>query len=209
MGYGMHATVSRLGLTEGIEGVLAGYLKARTTETFNSESPMYRIFGDLRSAFTTAPTIARHEFIRVRASAGQGNWARVPWIAFLDNRETKSMMSGVYCAFLFRQDMTAVYLTLTQGVAEPRRALGRTAALEFLRRRAAEVLSFATSLPARGFSSDNGIDLRVDQGLAAHYKASTITYKRYEKAAVPQQMDLLRDVEAALEGYDRFVTATR
>ena len=39
---------------------------------------------------------------------------------FLDVRETGTTQHGVYPVLLFRQDMTGVYLTLAQGVTEPK-----------------------------------------------------------------------------------------
>ena len=44
--------------------------------------------------------------------------------ALLDDRETDTTQHGVYVVFLFRQDMSGVYLTLAQEVTEPRKRLG-------------------------------------------------------------------------------------
>jgi 5-methylcytosine-specific restriction protein B len=73
---------------------------------------------------------------KVRPSVGQGNWAKVPWIAVLDARETDSTQHGTYPVILIPEDLSGVYLTLAQGVTELKRQLGRRAAYDEMRRRA-------------------------------------------------------------------------
>lgn len=53
-----------------------------------------------------------HESI---GSAGQGNWATVPWIAFFDKNITTSAQQGFDIVYLFSPDMQRVYLSLNQG----------------------------------------------------------------------------------------------
>ncbi len=78
--------------------------------------------------------------MQVKASTGLGNWAAVPWIAFLDSRETNSTQSGVYPVLLFREDMTGVYMTIAQGVTQPG-ADGHAALQQHLRRTAEAVVA--------------------------------------------------------------------
>ncbi len=54
--------------------------------------------------------------IEVVWSVGFGNWARVPWIAFLDSHVTTTQR-GIYGVFLFREDVSGVS-TFNQGVTE-------------------------------------------------------------------------------------------
>ncbi len=51
----------------------------------------------------------------ITGSAGQGNWADVPWIAVFDKEITTSATIGYDIAYLFRADMSGVYLSLNQG----------------------------------------------------------------------------------------------
>ena len=62
---------------------------------------------------------------KVVLSVGQGNWARVPWIAVLHPRETTTTQHGVYPVLLFREDLSAVEVTIAQGVTELNQTLGR------------------------------------------------------------------------------------
>jgi hypothetical protein len=53
----------------------------------------------------------------VRSSMGCGGWAKVPWLAVSDPSETTQ--HGLYLQYLFRADMSAVYLCLGQGASPP------------------------------------------------------------------------------------------
>jgi 5-methylcytosine-specific restriction enzyme B len=56
--------------------------------------------------------VADEETLRTRFSIGQGNCAKVPWIAFLDARESDSTQRGVHPVYLFREEVSAFYLVL-------------------------------------------------------------------------------------------------
>lgn len=55
---------------------------------------------------------------KVVGSPGKGNWTDCPWIAILDRLITKTPQSGYYPVFIFKADMTGVYLSLNQGVTD-------------------------------------------------------------------------------------------
>ena len=57
---------------------------------------------------------------KVEGSAGKGNWAGCPWISVFDISITESAQAGYYPVYLFREDMTGVYLSLNQGVTDIR-----------------------------------------------------------------------------------------
>lgn len=53
--------------------------------------------------------------IRTKGSAGQGNWATVPWIGVFDAAISTSATKGFDIVYLFSPDMSCVYLSLNQG----------------------------------------------------------------------------------------------
>ncbi len=117
---------------------------------------------------------------QIKPSVGQGNWAAVPWIAVLDPRITTSTQHGVYPVILFREDLSALYVTIAQGVTDLKRERGQRGAYEVLRERAAALRPSIESLSSRGFSLDSDIDLGRSQ-LGRDYAASTIAYKRFAR----------------------------
>lgn len=50
-----------------------------------------------------------------KGSAGNGNWATVPWIALFDTKISSSAQKGFYLVYLFSPDLDCVYLSLNQG----------------------------------------------------------------------------------------------
>jgi 5-methylcytosine-specific restriction protein A len=83
--------------------------------------------------------VARHDFpdaVRadipeerylIEGSAGQGQWAQVPWLAVFDRLITNTARQGFYIVYLFRSDLSGVYLSLNQGVTSIRDVYGADA----------------------------------------------------------------------------------
>src|SRR5947209_8180851 len=197
----MGVGVSRA-LAGGLELLLARYGDARTHEKYGKDTEIGRAGARLEGEFARSQPVAKRPTLRVAFSAGKGNWAGIPWIAFLDRRETATTRRGVYCVYLFREDMSGVYLTFMQGVTEATGSRGRKEGRRYLRENAGELRSKAASLAASGFSLDDDIDLRTDTSLGRDYEHSTIAYKFYARDEVPDDEVLLQDLEACLSAYD-------
>jgi 5-methylcytosine-specific restriction protein A len=83
---------------------------------------------------------------KVYGSAGQGNWAAVPWVAVFDRLITETAQDGFYVVYLFREDSKSVYLSLNQGVTTARH-LYRKDAKQSLRARVADFPGRVNKLP--------------------------------------------------------------
>jgi 5-methylcytosine-specific restriction enzyme B len=191
-----------LGLQTAIEQILSDYVEARTNTPFGSDHPMFELFQRVTQAIANLPVVKDNSHLRVKFSAGQGNWARVPWIAVLDDRETATVQQGVYAVYLFREDCTGVYATLNQGVTDPIRRRGVRQGISELRATAERLRSTISDLGASGFLLDDAIELRSRQGLGQQYQAATIAYKFYPAGAVPTDGALVRDLQALLSAYE-------
>ncbi|HEX2191494.1 MAG TPA: DUF3578 domain-containing protein [Longimicrobiaceae bacterium] len=191
-------------LRDHLENILARYADARAGEPFGEEHPLWGEFKALRQALSAEPAARAVPTLRVSWSAGFGTWARVPWVALLDTRETANVREGTFCALLFRQDTSGVYLALCQGAAEPRKQVGREIARTVLRGRAAALRALCDALPELGFALDDRMDLRADAAPVAD-PAVTVAYKLYEAGSVPPDALLRRDLEALLAAYRRCV----
>lgn len=199
---GSTATDGRL--RSGFETVLRTYEEGRLTAPFGGEHEAVVALRTLADDLAHSLPVGGRADVEVRWSAGRGNWAKVPWLACLDLRETSSIEEGTYVVYLFRQDMSGVYVTLAQGVTRLRQDHGMPRAREILRSRARNLAEdFGDELAAAGFAHDEGIDLRADAGLGSQYETSTIAYKLYEAGRVPDDPQLLQDLDAVLEVYGR------
>lgn len=201
---GTHAAEpASLGLRDGIERVLEDYASARTGP-FGSTAAVWATFDSLNEAFNTSPPVASRPTVSARWSAGRGNWASIPWIAFLDARETRTTQHGVYPVLLFREDLSGAYLALGQGVTEPGRS-GRAGMVAHLQSVAFEVRRQSPELRAAGFLLDDGVDLKTTGSLGRNYEQGAIAHKLYESGRVPDDHEILRDLEAVLVACDRYI----
>jgi 5-methylcytosine-specific restriction protein B len=198
-------TVDLASLNEGLEAALLQYPPARQTP-FTGTHPINAVFHSLTQTLQSSNCIKEFPTLRVRFSTGQGNWARVPWIAILDDRITTTTQSGFYCVFLFREDGSGVYLTLAQGVTEPQRRLGATAGKAELRANAQTIRASLGALTDAGFSLSDGIDLHTGPGLGSDYEASAIAYRLYERDNVPEDEQLVSDLGALINSYEQIVS---
>jgi 5-methylcytosine-specific restriction protein B len=188
-----------------LEAVLSGFGEARKKESFGNQSPMYQRFRRLESMFAKTAPVSSRSTLKASASPGQGNWSKVPWIAFLDNRETTSTQKGVYCVYLFREDMTGVYLTLNQGVNEPTNQKGWRNAERLLLATVSRLRHEFPQLADDGFSLMDDIDLRAQGDLGQMYETATVAHRFYETGAIPADDVLLQDLDSVLTAYGQYV----
>ena len=183
------------------ETVLQQYPEAREHGEFGRGHALWGEFQAAHELLNTTESVVDVETLTARFSIGQGNWAKVPWLAFLDARETDSTQHGVYPAYLFRQDGSGFYLVLAQGVTEPKRELGTTGAHAALAAKAKQLHEYCGPLPEKGFELNGDVDLRSDSGLGRDYEASVAAHKFYARGAVPRDEELLQDLAAVTDIY--------
>ena len=139
----------------------------------------------------------------VKRSWGLGVWNPTPWIALLDRRITTTTRGAFYPVFLFRSDGTGVYFAIDLGTG---RTEGRATRREIasLQARANQLLPYFESLGSLGFSNNPPMDLRRKQGVAVGFAAGSVTHKLYRKRDIPDSQQLITEIEAVAEEYDRF-----
>jgi MrcB-like, N-terminal domain/AAA domain (dynein-related subfamily) len=189
------------GLREDLETFMRVYPEKRSAKSFGVDEELWDILNGLQRKLRALPAVTTRLHIQIGWSVGLGNWARVPWISLLDTRITETTQSGYYCAFLFREDMSGVYLAFTQGVVEPKRSHGAVTALQLLRENARAVRDKCGELVVHGFQLDNEIDLHTEGVLGTDYEAATIASKLYERGGVPSDSRISTDIEALLSVY--------
>ncbi|HEY2961661.1 MAG TPA: DUF3578 domain-containing protein [Pyrinomonadaceae bacterium] len=187
------------------DSILSNYLRARL-KPFGREHTLWRVFEDLSSRFQRH--VKNHPGLKAKWGVGKGNWARVPWIAFLDKRETESTQYGIYPVYLFREDLSGVYLALNQGITRLKEKHGTPESRRILSERARRLLRDTPAIDAlkdAGFSLDNRMDLHTSGGLERDYEASTIGYKLYRRGEIPKDVEILNDLEQLLSAYDQYL----
>ena len=183
--------------------ILSDYRKAATEAKYSGSHPIVQDFDEASRALSTVPGVISRK-IKVVPSAGKGNWASVPWISMLDPLETDTTQKGVYIVYLFRGDMSGLYVTLNQGVTELK-GLSSQEQTQELSRRADAIRDRVPELAAAGFALDNTIELRSATSLGAKYEPSTIAHKFYDAGDLPAAEDLAADLHSLLDAYARYL----
>jgi len=136
----------------------------------------------------------------IHGSVGQGNWARVPWLAIFDRLITETARRGFYVVYLVREDFSGVFLSLNQGVTDVRERYGAEA------RHALEVRAQDLLAQLGNFGSNfrgGPIDLQVSGGstLGAFYEVGSILSKFYPLESLPEDEILNSDLVELMELY--------
>ncbi|HVF23676.1 MAG TPA: DUF3578 domain-containing protein, partial [Pyrinomonadaceae bacterium] len=185
--------------------ILVDYFRARF-KSFGRERAVWRVFEELSAYLQDC--LRDRSTLKVKWGVGKGSWARIPWLAFLDSRETTSMGYGVYPVYLFREDLSGVYVALNQGINRLKEKHGTPASRQILRERASQLLSDGSGLHVlaeRGFSLDTKVALHTAPGLLKDYEASIISHKLYRRDEIPNDVEILNDLQFLLRAYDHYL----
>lgn len=189
--------------------ILSRYKNYQAGDPIGAEHEIWQLFEKLIRHIEDSKILDKYPTIKMKWGVGKGRLARIPWIAFFDNRETNTTQNGVYCVFLFREDMSGVYWTLNQGVTTPIQAQGEQEGRQYLKATAAKIRSQATILESAIFELNDGIDLHTKAVLGSNYELSTIAYKLYEAHSIPEDKQITGDVDTLLNFYTKFIDSQK
>jgi 5-methylcytosine-specific restriction protein A len=137
---------------------------------------------------------------KVEGSAGQGNWAEVPWLCVFDRDITESAQRGYYIVYLFNAQLKGVYLSLNQGwtqYEETYRPLN--AARERISANAEKLQSLLSS--RLGDFSTSPIVLDATNTLGRGYELGHVCGVYYPADRVPNDPELVDDLRNLMGVY--------
>ena len=201
----LHGEEASSMMQEAIEKILQSFVQIRTTTSYGTQPDLWSAMESLKLGIRNIPAFKSRPYLNYSWSLGAGNWALVPWVAILDKRETTSTEQGVYCVFLFREDMSGVYLCLSQGITALSKELPKAEAYSELNRRAEILRSKISALKTFGFDVEPGMDLHASGHLGKGYEQATVAFKFYEAGNVPDDLNLATDITALLDAYERIL----
>lgn len=143
----------------------------------------------------------------IKASAGNGAWAKVPWIAIFNRLVTETVTSGFFCVYLFCADFSGVYISLNQGFAEKRDKYGLGKSKDMIKKQAKFLRSILGENGIADFSDP--LDLKLDfiskkttaRRLGEAYEAGNIISKFYSRDKIPNNNLLIKDLRELLRIY--------
>ena len=198
-----------------LEGILSSYVQIRETNRFyvrrNNDgeeeiNPVWRHFKHFQEGIVASGLLNEYPEMNISFSIGKGNWALVPWVTILDKRHTSTTREGMYVVYLFREDMSGVYLAYHQGVGKINERYAASKARSILKRKAQEIRTQVPELTDSGFSLAPDIDLKSSGKRAVSYEIATIVHKYYDRGQIPSDEQLLSDLHSLLDVYDAYVT---
>lgn len=137
--------------------------------------------------------------IRTKGSAGQGNWATVPWIGIFDAAISISATKGFDIVYLFSPDMSSVYLSLNQGWTFFNDTYGRNA-----KNNISKVSTYWQSTLANRTDRmttepiDLTSSLKNKNSLVSGYELGNIFSIKYDSDNLPDNDQLLTDLKDML-----------
>lgn len=189
---------------ECLEEIILEYDEAKKDD-FHGDQRMYKLLKSKGPNLVTH-ILEKNDFgvyagnLSVKGSAGQGNWADIPWIAILHEGETTTTQEGVYGVYLFDTVQERVTLQLLSGVKKPRDEFGKKEARKRLQEKA-EKIRHKINIP--GFNEG---ELEYETtGVGELYGPSTSFYKTYQLDDIPQPEELEDDLATITRNYKKYI----
>ena len=188
-------------LTEILNYFLEDYIPGKS-QIFGKDASIYNSICDVAPQKIYETQLVDSKEYKVVGSVGQGNWAKVPWLAIFRKDITLSAQNGVYIVYLLSSNGNSLYLTLNQGVTEAGKNSTTSETIKALRENAARI---SAQLNNRSFLSDENINLGNDiTDLGRKYQKGTIFYKKYSKQNIPSEEILQDDLKNMLDIYQEY-----
>ena len=139
----------------------------------------------------------------IKAGAGAGNWADVPWLSILNPQITRTTQDGIYPVFLFRSDGKGVYLSLMQGTTNPKNRLGKNLA----EKRSAWIMDYLHHQISILNKWDKGkLELHANTPLAKSYETANIGSHYYKRSSLPSNEILESNLIELLSIYNQVLS---
>lgn len=133
----------------------------------------------------------------VKGSVGKGIWADCPTVAILDSDITTSTQHGIYLVYLFKSDMSGVYLSFEWGTYQFNNNKDN------LHEAVSEIRTLLIdSHKIENFELTETMDLVSNAARPKSYEAGAIVFKYYPFENFPEDEILINDLNEYLELYD-------
>lgn len=183
-----------MSLTKLLSEIASGWVKAKN-EQFTGHPIASLLRQDLVVAIKAE--LPSSNSYSIKASAGAGNWADVPWLSILNPAITASTQSGIYPVYLFRSDGSGIYLSLGFGSTDLKNKYGAALA----EKKAGELRKNIRDSDKRLKLWDQKIDLRSSTMLGQSYEWASAGAKFYPLEDMPDDIVLASDLKELLDIY--------
>lgn len=180
---------NKISLREDLQKVLDEYLDSKEQIRTTSAPIAHYITNDMRQHIDE---ILDSDKYFCGSSAGKGNLAEVPRVDF--GIKNKTNKNHVDVAYLFKSDMSGVYLVLRTFYTENSVDKYGKYLLEHLKTKSKHIKDFIDRYGLKTDEYQESIDLLSNNNTAERYTAGTIYSKFYEKSDIPSDEILEKDL---------------
>lgn len=184
-----------------IQYILENYLDARN-ENLRGHTMGEYVRHEVVEIISAETNINLNKYLVV-GSVGQGQWAAVPWISCYDLSITRTATLGYYIVYLFKADMSGVYISLNQGWTYFRDKYGTREGRIKVRRIASLIRDQLNTVPTH--LREEEIDLATNNGLGKGYENGHIYGRYYELNNLPDAEEIIMDFQSLLISYQEIV----
>ena len=183
-------------LKKDFEEVLNNFFEYKS-EGFKEDNYILRFVHDKlpEDIESTSESISEGNY-NVVGSVGKGKWASCPTVSILDNDITKSTQNGFYLVYLFKSDMSGVYLSFAWGTYQFHNNKTN------LRDAVDEVKDLLiSSNKLEDYDFNKKMDLVSKGARPKSYEDGSVIFKYYPLDNFPDDEALKKDLEEYLELY--------
>lgn len=184
-------------MKELFEYILSNYLTEKE-KLFRSNQLADYIRGKPYGVITKEAHIDTNIYI-IEGFPGKGNWAGIPHIDIIDREITNTPTKGYYIVYLFKGNMTGIYLSLNQGWTYFKKTFTRNNPKAKIKQ-VTNAFRYKLKSPLVDFSFDE-IDLKSPTRLGKGYESGHICGKFYPSHDLPDNQILINDLRNLIGVY--------
>lgn len=182
-----------------ITEVLTNYTKSKS-EIFKGNHMGQVLRKDLPNQIIKLLSLNKSTYT-VTGSVGQGQWAEIPWVSVFLNDITLTATNGYYIVYLFKSDMSGVYLSLNQGWTYFKNKYGTSIAKQKIKETSKIVRNYLSPLSNKFNLST--INLLASGQLGKGYELGHICGCYYDALNIPNTKNLIADLKDLLYEYEK------
>lgn len=193
----VHQSENKPGIREALRYILDNYHGARS-ELFKNHEMGNHVRNVIKKVLIDEANLDENRFF-IAGSVGQGQWAEIPWISIFIKDITTTATKGYYIVYLFKADMSGVYISLNQGWTYFKNKYGTKIGREKIQSTAELIRKKMNTVPVN--MSATKITLGGRGELAQGYERGHIYGRLYDANNLPSSKEIINDLKELLASY--------
>lgn len=196
-GKGIQQRDSDLDFRGALKYILENYLEASSESSKDHEMGNH-VRNVIKNIIAKEAELVENRFF-IAGSVGQGQWAEIPWISIFIRDITTTATQGYYIVYLFKADMSGVYISLNQGWTYFKKKYKTKLGRKKIKSTADIIRRELNITPVNMNATEINLGGRGD--LAQGYENGHIYGRLYTADNLPSSKELISDLKELLASY--------